>query len=744
MSGNALTSAETEPGGFARFVSGRKTKWVVLALWIVLMAGLGPLAGKINDVQKNDIGAWLPKSADSTKEVTQEGKFQPTIFPAVVVFQRNGGLTDADKKIIDDLKAKVTDPANAAMRDKKIPTAADKKTVAYKFSTVVASGVQEIPAPSSNEAEALNIPIDPGASGWNKLGDVAQAVTDQIGTPPSGLSVHITGPAGSAADSMKSFKKVDGALTFVTFGVVIIILLLAYRSPILWFMPILSVGFAYTGASGMVYLLAKHAGLTVNGWSAFVLPVLAVGAGVDYAMLILARYREELRRYGDRHEAMAHAIHRAGPAVFASSATVAVSMLCLLLAEMNSTKGLGPVSAVAVGFSLLAMTTLFPALLVILGRWVFWPVKPVLGSVEPTAAGFWARIGRRVAKRPRTVWVTTSLLLVAAAIGVSTLKLHPLNGAESFTDKPDSVVGAEVQAKYFSAGIGQPIYITMNRAERDAVAAKVSAVPGIQSGSVMAPQGLPDTKDGLGLLQATSTAPADSAGGRDTAMAVRTAAHSVAGADAHVGGVSAMAKDSATAATHDDKTLIPVILCVVFIILALLLRALLAPLLLMLTVVLSFGASLGISAMMFHGPFGFGGEDNAFPLIVFVFLVALGVDYNIFLMTRIKEESIRNGTRRGALIGLAATGGVITWAGLVLASTFGVLGTLTITFAAELGFAVALGVLLDTLIVRSVLVTALTLDLGKVMWWPSKLAGADEPGGGTLAAARSTDDVLVS
>ena len=744
MSGNALTNAESEPGRYARFVSGRKTKWVVLVLWIILLGGLGPLAGKINDVQKNDIGAWLPKSADSTKEVVLEQKFQPPIFPALVVFQRDSGLTDDDKKVVDGLKAKLTDPANAAFKDKKNATAAEKQTWAYKFSTVVASGVQEIPAPKS--LAVLNIPIDPGTAGWNKLGDVVTAINDEIGTPPAGLHVHVTGAAGNAADSMKSFKKVDGALTFVTFGVVILILLLAYRSPVLWILPIFSVAFAYTGASGMVYLLAKHAGLTVNGWSAFVLPVLAVGAGVDYAMLILARYREELRRYEDRHEAMAHAIHRAGPAVFASSATVAVSMLCLLLAEMNSTKGLGPVSAVAVGFSLIAMTTLFPALLVILGRWVFWPVKPSYRSVEPTASGVWARMGRRVAKRPRAVWAATTVLLAVCALGLGALKLHPLNGAESFTDKPDSVVGAQILQDNGLGGTGQPVYVTMNRAARDAVAAKIEAVPGIVKGSVAPPQGLPDAKDGIGLLQATTTAPSDSAAGRDTAMAVRAAVHSVPGADAHVGGWAAMAKDSATAASHDDKTLIPVILLVVFVILALLLRAVLAPLLLMLTVVLSFGASLGISALMFHGPFGFGGEDNSFPLIVFVFLVALGVDYNIFLMTRVREESVRNGTRRGALIGLAATGGVITWAGLVLASTFGVLGTLTITFAAELGFAVALGVLLDTLIVRSVLVTALTLDIGKKMWWPSKLASTEEPGGGTLEAARaaSEDGVLVS
>jgi RND superfamily putative drug exporter len=729
-----MTNADSSPGFYARFVSGRKTKWAVLGLWLVLVMTLGSFAGKINDVQKNDISAWLPKSADSTKEIVQEQKFQPPIAPALVVFQHNGGITDADKQKIDALKAELVNPANKTAK-------ADPARV--RFDTVVAEGVVLTPAPNSPDAVMLYVPIDPGTGGWNKMGDVVKGIRDVVGTPADGLTMHVTGPAGGAADSMESFKKVDGALTFITLGVVFVILLLAYRSPFLWLMPLLSVFMGLGGAEGAVYLLAKHAGLTVNGWSAFVLPVLAIGAGIDYAMLLIARYREELRNYQDRHEAMAHAVHRAGPAILASSATVAVSMLCLLLAEMNSTKGLGPVSAVAIGFSLLAETFFLPAFLVILGRWVFWPIKPIHGSVEPTTAGVWSRVGRKIAKRPRMVWVVTSLILAALGLGMTSLKLHPLNGAESFTNKPDSVVGAEVQAKYFPAGYGQPIYITMKQDQREAVTAAIKALPGVDPASVAPPQGLPEFKDGVGLIQATSTAAADSAGGRDTALAVRTAAHNVPGADAHVGGMAAMMADSSSAATRDDKVLIPVILFVVLLILGLLLRAILAPILLIITVVLSFAASLGISALIFHGPLGFGGEDNSFPLIVFVFLVALGVDYNIFLMTRIREESLRGGTRRGALIGLSATGGVITWAGLVLASTFGVLGTLSITFAAELGFAVALGVLLDTLIVRSVLVTALTLDIGQKMWWPSKLASADEPGGGTLESVRTEDSAAL-
>ena len=495
----------------------------------------------------------------------------------------------------------------------------------------------------------------------------------------------------------------------------------------------------------MIYLLAKHAGLTVNGQSSFILIVLVFGAGTDYALLLIARYREELRNYEDRHDAMAHAVHRAGPALVASSATVAVSMLILLVAEMNSTKGMGPVLAIGVIIALAAMLSLMPALLVIFGRWVFWPVRPAFGSDEPTAHGVWARMGKRIAGRPRAVWVATAVVLAGLAAGVGQLHAHQQTSAEQFVSKPDSVRGAEVQAQYFPAASGQPLIVVGDAAQVDAVTAALKTVKGVDPATVGTP---PTVKApvvaGHFYLEATLTDPADSKAAQNTVDRARAAVHAVPGAHALVGGGPAVLLDTARASAHDSKLIIPLILLAVFIILGLLLQAVLAPLLLILTVILSFGASLGISALAFKG-FGFHGVDIGMPLFVFVFLVALGIDYNIFLMTRIREESVRRGTRRGALVGLSATGGVITWAGLVLAATFGVLATLPIVPFAEIGFAVALGVLLDTLIVRSVLVTALTLDIGKRMWWPSKLASADEPDGGTLASALADDEpALVS
>jgi RND superfamily putative drug exporter len=498
--------------------------------------------------------------------------------------------------------------------------------------------------------------------------------------------------------------------------VVIVILLLTYRSPILWVLPVLTAGIALASAEAVIYLLAVHAGLTVNAQSAGILTVLVFGAGTDYALLLVARYREELRRHEDRHEAMTVALRRAGPAVIASAGTVVVGMLCLLAAEMNSTQGLGPVAAIGVAVGLFAMITLLPALLVICGRWVFWPVRPHVDTSEPTTGGLWARVGTKIARRPRTVWLVTALLLAAVAVGVTDLNATGLTNRDSFRGTPDSIVGEAVVAKHFPAGAGNPVIVIANSTQADEVNDAMSGTPGITE---VSRQG---SNDGLTYLTGTLSDPSDSQAAYDTIDRLRDRVHAIEGADALVGGNTAINLDIQRAARHDNRLIIPIVLVVVFFILAGLLRAILAPLLLIATVVLSFAAALGVSALVFDHVLGFKGADSSLPLFVFVFLVALGIDYNIFLMTRVREEAQKFGTRRGALIGLAATGGVITSAGLVLAGTFSVLATLPLTAFSEIGFAVAFGVLLDTIVVRSVLVTALNLDIGRHIWWPSRLA----------------------
>jgi RND superfamily putative drug exporter len=679
-------------GSFARLVCGRWSKWIVLGLWVVVLAAAGPLAGKLTSVEKNDNSAWLPGNAEATQVSDLQKQFQADdIAPAVIVYERTSGITPADQ-------AKV---------------AQDVKTLGG-IQGVVGQVVGPLPAQDGKALQVV-VPIKVDVDGWEKIVDVVNEVKQAIGPGANGLAVYLTGPAGSAADSAKAFDGIDSALLYTTLIVVTVILLITYRSPVLWLLPIISAGVALTTAQSVIYLLAKHAGLVVNAQSAGILTVLVFGAGTDYALLLVARYREELRRHEDRHEAMAVSLHRSGPATIAISATVAIGMSILTLAELNSTSGLGPVAALGIVVGLLAMITLLPALLVIFGRWLFWPVRPKFGTAEPTATGFYARLGGRIARRPRVVWVSTAVILGIMSLGLFQLNANGLTAEDTFTTKQPSVTGQEVLARHFPAGGGQPVTVIANAAQADQVKAAFAGTPGIAAVAD------PVVKNNLVQLDGTLQASPDSEAAQQTVERVRDAVHAVPGANAKVGGMTAMVVDINNANKHDNRLIIPLVLLVVLVILALLLRAIVAPLILIATVVLSFAAALGVSALVFRHVFGFGGEDTSFPLYVFVFLVALGIDYNIFLMTRVREEAHKHGTRRGAVIGLAATGGVITSAGIVLAGTFAALGSLPLVAFAEIGFAVAFGVLLDTLIVRSVLVTALNLDIGRWMWWPGKL-----------------------
>ena len=678
-----------------RIIVGRRTKWLVLLFWFVVVAALGPLAGKLSGVEKNDAKSWLPGNAESTKVLDVQRAFQsPNTFQAVVVYERRSGLTAADRAKVADDTAKFAALGRI-----------DGKITGPVF------------APDGKAVQTI-VPLDLGHDGWNQAGKVVPKML-KIARSQPGLTAHVTGPAGYAADSADAFKGLDGTLLFAALGVVILALLVTYRSPILWLLPVVSAGIALMAAQGIIYLLARN-GLTVNAQSAGVLTVLVFGAGTDYALLLVARYREELRRHEDRHEAMALALHRAGPAIIASATTVVLGMLCLLFAQLNATRGLGPVLAIGVAIALAAMISLLPALLVVCGRWVFWPKRPHFGSDEPTTSGFWARTGRRIAHRPRTVWIGTALALAVLSLGLIDLNANGLSNKDAFRNRPDSVVGETVSARHFPAGAGTPVVVVSDAASAEAARAAFAGVRGIVD---VTP---PVVRSGVAYIQGTLTAAADSSAAYSTIDRVRVAVHPVS-SSVKVGGGSAINLDVNRSAKHDEKVIIPIVLVVVLLVLGLLLRAVVAPVLLVLTVVLSFGAAIGISALVFHHVFNFGGVDTGFPLFVFVFLVALGIDYNIFLMTRVREEAIKHGTRQGALTGLAATGGVITSAGFVLAGTFAVLGTLPLVAFAEIGFTVALGVLLDTLVVRSILVTALNLDVGDRMWWPHRLSRRDAP-----------------
>ena len=535
----------------------------------------------------------------------------------------------------------------------------------------------------------------------------------------------MTGPAGFSADAIKVFEGINGTLLAAAGALVLLLLILIYRSPFFWFFPLLAVVFGEMASRGFGYFLTE-AGVTVNGQSSSILSVLVLGAGTDYALLLVARYREELRTTEDKHAAMAEALRTAGPAIVASALTVSIALLCLSLAKVNGTAGLGPIGAMGILVALLSQMTFLPALLVIVGRKPFWPYVPHVGDTGTDSThGAWRRIGERVAARPVRVLVGTTGLLVVMAFGLLNLS-GGLTQANSFRDEVESVAGQELVADAFPAGASAPTEVIV----RDP--AKVDAVTdGGATGRRRRLRGADRAQRPGGNAAAAPRCAWTPTRPRPMTWCPSCAAPRARPTRRRWS--AARARSSTTCARRrasDTKLLVPLTLVIVFVILALLLRSLLAPVLLIATVVLSFVAALGFSAVVFDVVFGFPGSDPSFPLFAFIFLVALGVDYNIFLMARVREESQRHGTREGMLRGLAVTGGVITSAGIVLAGTFSVLAVLPLVFLTELGFAIAFGVLLDTFLVRSVLVPALVFRLGPKIWWPSRLAHKDADAGG--------------
>ena len=672
--------------------SGRRTRWLVLIAWIFILATVSPFAGKLTDVEENDAEQWLPESAESlavtrTLDTFPAGETEP----AVIVYHRDGGLTDADMARVE----------------------ADRAT----FTGLYPDTPPTEPVPSENGAAVLyaipfaaDAPIN-GQDASENVGDIR----DVLGADRDGLQVKATGPAGFGHDLVSVFDGFDGTLLMATASVVTILLLLTYRSPFLWLIPLIAVAFAHQTATAGVYGAARHLGVTVDGQSGGILPVLVFGAGTDYALLLIARYREELRRHADKHEAMLAALRQAGPAILASGGTVVAGLLCLMAADLNSTAGLGPVGALGILSALVAMLTLLPTILVIVGRRVFWPFVPHFGSESHEASGLWSGVGRWVDRRPRPVWIGTVAVVAVMAVGLIGADFSLAN-ADQFRDEPEAITGQKLIAESYPAGASQPNTVIANIDSTDAVQAAIAATPGVAAVRI------DGQTDSLVAFAATLDADPSSDAAYATIERLRDNVHAVAGADAIVGGPDASSLDIQNANERDRMVIMPLVLLVVLGILCLLLRSIVAPLVLTATVVLSFAASLGVSVLVFEHLFGFEGIEPSIPLLGFVFLVALGIDYNIFLMSRVHEEAKQLGTRRGMLRGLSVTGGVITSAGLVLAATFAVLGVLPLVSLTELGFIVAFGVLLDTLVVRSILVPALTLDLGPRMWWPSHLA----------------------
>jgi RND superfamily putative drug exporter len=722
----------------------RRRPWFVYAFGplalLVFLVGAGGLQfqGKLSDVQKNDNASYLPGSAESTKVDKESQKFQNiSTIPGFILYQRAGGLTVADK-------AKVT---------------ADRTS----FGAVKGVAADQIGQPQFNKdgsVASIAVPLigkngDTEVNGKD-LSDTEKAVIKvaKAGAPP-GLVIHSAGAGGLLVAFIDAFSGLDGQLLLAAGLVVILILLVVYRSPVLWFFPLFSAGLALGVSSLVIYPLAKHGGLTLTGQSQGILSVIVIGAGTDYALLLVSRYREELHNHPGRLDAMMSAWRGAAPAIAASGLTVILGLLCLGLGELNSNKSLGPVCAIGVACTVVMMLVFLPAFLVLVGRWVFWPRIPRFDHRADIAThGAWSRFAGVVERRSRTGWIATAVLLLICVAFLPTLKTSGLSTMDTFTTTPDAITGQKLYDANFDAGAGAPAVMTVKADKRDAVIAAVSKVPGVdprpgsvcveadyakigqllRSGTVnpaqlgsggCAPAAIQvQPVDGRILIDAAIIYRYDTNQADTTVMAIRNAAHAVPGAEALVGGSTAINHDTKAASRHDRNLVIPIVLLVILVVLGLLLRALVAPLLLILTVVLSFTASLGISAVAFNHVFNFAGADPAFPLFAFVFLVALGIDYNIFLMTRVREETLSHGARRGITRGLSVTGGVITSAGVVLAATFAVLAVLPLVQLAEVGFTVAFGVLLDTIIVRSILVPALSHEIGKPIWWPSRLARA--------------------
>ncbi|MGW0434409.1 MMPL family transporter [Micromonospora sp. NPDC003197] len=681
----------------------------VALVWLVIALIAAPYSGKLASVATNSSVAFLPKDAESSRalELTR-GFVEQQTTPALVVYQRTSGITEADRQ----------------------RAAAD----AARFAEV--PGVlSPVPPPvPSQDGQALQVMVPISEAEGTSVLDVVDRLREITGKGDGGLSINVAGPAGLQADLLEVFSSIDGRLLLVTLCVVLVILLIVYRSPVLWIIPLLSAGVSYLLSTLAIYYLADNDIVMLNGQAQGILTVLVFGAGTDYALLLIARYREELRNHPDPAEAMLVAWRGAAPAIFASGTTVIAGLLCLLLSGLESNQAMGPVSAVGIGATLVVMLTFLPALLLIGGRWAFWPRRPQFDSAE-AAGGVWHRIAHFVARRARTVWLVTTLGLAALAIGLTQFSTTTLSQVDLFTSRTDAVVGQETINRHYPGGLGDPVLVFTRAEAADRMTERIRSVPGIAQVQPVTPQtgaaseqpnqpdnAAPKVVDGRIQLQATLADPIDSSEAKETVRQLRVAVRDVPGADAVVGGSTAIDVDTADASDRDRNVIIPVVLLVIAVILAVLLRSLVAPVLLILTVALSFAATLGLCALLFKYVLGYPGIDSSFPIFAFVFLIALGIDYNIFLMSRVREEAIKRGTRAGTLRGLVVTGGVITSAGVVLAATFASLVVLPLVVLVELGLAVAIGVLLDTVVVRSLLVPALAYDLGSPMWWPSRLA----------------------
>ncbi|MFF6989047.1 MMPL family transporter [Streptomyces sp. NPDC010273] len=684
----------------------RRARWLVplvlLFVWLGAGATLGPYAGKLGEVATNDQAAFLPQSAESTKVLKAREAFdQSETLPAIVIWTAHGDrITEAQQ--------------TAATRA--VGTLAGEPGVIGRPS----------PALLSEDGQAMQSVVQLRSDLGENLPDVLGTVREAVRGVPA-ATAQIAGPAASQADLADAFGGIDGLLLAVALGAVLVILLLVYRSVLLPFLIILGAVFALGVACAVVYALADRGIVRVDGQIQGILSILVIGAATDYALLVTARFREELAVRENRTAAAVAAVRRSFGAITASAATVALGLLALLASDLTNNRALGPVGAIGIACAMLSALTFLPAVLALLGRTAFWPSLPKASDASVEGHGVWGRIGAAVDARPRRTWVVTALVLTVFAAFSPSLSAKGVPLDEIFVNDAPSVAAQKTLGQHFPGGSGNPAVIIADADRATQVTTAARNTKGVASVGAVSASGRPGAGTPLVVggrvrIDAVLEAAADSDAAKGTVARLRTNLHAVAGADALVGGYTAQQYDTQRTAARDRTVIVPVVLGIILLILMLLLRSLLVPLLLVATVGLNFLATLGVSALVFQHVLGFSGTDASVPLYGFVFLVALGVDYNIFLMSRVREEALVDGTRRGVLRGLTTTGGVITSAGVVLAATFAALMVIPLAFLVQIAFIVAFGVLLDTFVVRSLLVPALVIDIGPRAWWPSALA----------------------
>ena len=695
-------------------------RWLLPATVIIaflLIAGpLGGVGGKLSEIQRNDNAAYLPESAEATKVLNETTKFELESTPGILVYTRKDGATlnREDQRIITLQAVHLQEPF---IRDLAAPPIGAIVTEPYGKAAYIL---------------LLFIGSDP-----NTIRPHIDTLRAGLADEP-GYNLYIGGPAAAQTDLIEVYGRISLLLLGVTAAVVLLILIAVYRSPILPFLVITVAVIGLGMADGLAYLLAQAGLFTITGQVQGILDVLVLGAGTDYALLLASRYREELRNTDDKYDAMRKAWRAAVEPIAASGSTVIIAVLCLTVSGLPATRNLGPIAAIGIGFAVISMLVLLPAALMLLGRGAFWPFRPVVEKVPTERHRAWSRIADFVGRRPRAVWAGVLLVLLLMALGTLRLEAHGIPRTGGFLIDAASIEGQKVLEANFPDAAGTPTVITGKAEKLNEMVTAAHVNPSVtkiepyqdplekfDARNLGRPPPPPRVQDGRVRINVTVALPADSEQAAQTVRQIRAAEHAVAGADAQVGGYTAVNVDTQDTAARDRTIVIPLVLLLVFGILVALLRAVIAPLLLVGTVLLSYAATMGVCGIFFHDVFKFQGSESSFPMYAFVFLVALGVDYNIFLMTRVREEVAVVGHRAGTLRGLAVTGGVITSAGVVVAATFSALSVIPLVYLAELAFAVGFGVLLDTFIVRTLLVPALTLDVGRRMWWPSRLKDAE-------------------